>query len=121
MDPLGIGLENFDAVGRWRDSYGNIPIDASGVLSTGEKFKGPEDLKLLLMDEKEKFSRNLTIKFLSYAVGRGVLFTDETAIRELSDNLVLNNFEPKRFISELVKSYPFRMKIKDFQKRSTEI
>nr|MBI1231957.1 DUF1592 domain-containing protein [Cytophagales bacterium] len=121
MDPLGIGLENFDAVGRWRDSYGNIPIDASGVLSTGEKFKGPEDLKLLLLDEKEKFSRNLTIKFLSYAVGRGVLFTDETAIRELSDNLVLNNFEPKGFISELVKSYPFRMKIKDFQKRSTEI
>lgn len=121
MDPLGIGLENFDAVGRWRDTYGNTPIDASGILSTGETFQGPADLKVLLMEEKEKFARNLTTKFLSYSVGRGVLFTDETAVRELSDELLASNFQPKQFIAELVKSYPFRMKIKDFQKRSTEI
>lgn len=121
MDPLGIGLENFDAIGQWRDSYGNIPIDPSGVLATGEKFQGPSDLKLLLLEEKEKFARNISRKFLSYSVGRGVLFSDETAVRELTENLVENNFQPQVFIAELVKSYPFRMKIKDFQKRSTEI
>lgn len=121
MDPLGIGLENFDAVGRWRESYGKIPIDPSGVLSTGQKFAGPSELKQLLMAEKEKFARNLSTRFLSYAVGRSVLFTDEIAIRDLTENLLSNNFNPKDFISELVKSYSFRMKIKDFQKRSTEI
>ncbi|MCC5938577.1 MAG: DUF1592 domain-containing protein [Lunatimonas sp.] len=121
MDPLGIGLENFDAVGKWRDSYGNIPIDPSGVLSTGEQFAGPKELKQLLMADKEKFARNISRKFLSYAVGRGVLFSDEIAIRDLTENLLTHDFHPKIFIGELVKSYPFRMKIKDFQKRSTEI
>ncbi|EON76131.1 hypothetical protein ADIS_3259 [Lunatimonas lonarensis] len=121
MDPLGIGLENFDAVGKWRESYGNIPIDPSGVLSTGETFAGPSELKKLLLAEREKFARNLSSRFLSYAVGRSVLFSDEIAIRDLTENLLTHDFHPKYFISELVKSYSFRMKIKDFQKRSTEI
>ncbi len=121
MDPLGLGLENYDADGRWRTDYGNIPIDPSGVLATGESFQGPVELKELLMEEKEKFARNISTKFLSFAVGRGTLFSDETAIRELTDNLLENNFHPDAFIQELVKSYSFRMKIKDFQKRSNEI
>ncbi|MFC4871530.1 DUF1592 domain-containing protein [Negadavirga shengliensis] len=121
MDPLGLGLENFDAIGRWREDYGNIPIDPTGVLATGEKFDGPADLKLLLMEEKEKFARNLSLKFLSFAVGRGTTFSDETAVRELTENLIASNFEPDAFITELVKSYPFRMKIRDFQKRVNEI
>lgn len=121
MDPLGLGLENFDAVGQWRDDYGNIPIDPTGVLATGEEFAGPADLKLLLMEEKEKFARNLSSKFLSFAVGRGMTFSDETAIRELTETLLENNFKPDSFITELVKSYPFRMKIRDFQKKVNEI
>lgn len=121
MDPLGLGLENFDADGKWRDSYGNTPIDPSGILATGETFKGPAELKSLLMGEKEKFARNISIKSLSFAVGRGMTFTDETAIRELTDVLLASNFNPDPFIAELVKSYPFRMKIKDFQKRVNEI
>src|SRR5690606_12119597 len=52
MDPLGLGLENFDAVGRWRDSYGSVAIDPSGVLADGQKFNGPVELKELLLQEK---------------------------------------------------------------------
>jgi hypothetical protein len=121
MDPLGLGLENFGADGRWRESYGNTPIDPTGVLTTGETFDGPDELKELLLKEKDKFARNISKKSLSFAIGRGITFTDETAIRELSATLMENDFNPDLFITELVKSYPFRMKIKDFQKRVNEI
>lgn len=121
MDPLGLGLENFDADGKWRESYGNTPIDPSGVLATGEAFEGPAALKKLLLQEKEKFARNLSKKALSFAIGRGMTFTDETAIRELTTTLMEHQFNPDQFIAELVYSYPFRMKIKDFQKRVNEI
>ncbi|WP_073095312.1 DUF1592 domain-containing protein [Cyclobacterium lianum] len=121
MDPLGLGLENFGADGKWRESYGNVPIDPSGVLATGETFEGPAELKRLLLEEKEKFARNISQKSLSFAIGRSITFTDEMAVRELSDVLMENDFNPDLFIAELVKSYPFRMKIKDFQKKVNEI
>lgn len=121
MDPLGLGLENYDADGKWRESYGNTPIDPSGVLATGESFEGPAELKKLLLLEKEKFARNLSKKALSFAIGRGMTFTDETAIRELTTTLMEHQFNPDHFIAELVQSYPFRMKIKDFQKKVNEI
>tara|TARA_R110001592_G_scaffold8105_2_gene44537 strand:- start:63860 stop:65827 length:1968 start_codon:yes stop_codon:yes gene_type:complete len=121
MDPLGLGLENFGADGKWRDSYGNTPIDPTGVLTSGETFAGPAELKNLLMKEKDKFARNLSKKSLSFAIGRGTTFTDETAIRELSASLIENEFNPDKFITALVQSYPFRMKIKDFQKKVNEI
>ncbi|NHE58297.1 DUF1592 domain-containing protein [Cyclobacterium sp. GBPx2] len=121
MDPLGLGLENFDADGKWRDSYGNTPIDPSGVLASGETFEGPAELKSLLLKEKEQFARNISKKSLSFAIGRGITFTDEMAVRDLSAVLMENDFNPDSFITELVKSYPFRMKIKDFQKKVNEI
>lgn len=121
MDPLGLGLENFGADGKWRESYGSTPIDPSGVLASGETFEGPGELKRLLMNEKEKFARNIAKKSLSFAIGRGTTFTDEIAIRELSATLIENEFNPDVFIADLVKSYPFRMKIKDFQKKVNEI
>ncbi|WP_460518606.1 DUF1592 domain-containing protein [Cyclobacterium sediminis] len=121
MDPLGLGLENFGADGKWRESYGSTPIDPAGVLASGETFEGPGELKRLLMKEKEKFARNLSKKSLSFAIGRGTTFTDETAIRELSATLIENDFNPDVFMAALVQSYPFRMKIKDFQKKVNEI
>ncbi|CAD5276328.1 MULTISPECIES: DUF1592 domain-containing protein [unclassified Imperialibacter] len=121
MDPLGLGLENFDATGRWRDSYGKVAIDASGTLADGREFNGPAELKVLLMDEKEKIARNLATKVLSYALGRGTIFTDEPALRKLETALLENNFNPDPFIVELVKSYPFRMKINDFRDKINEV
>ncbi len=117
MDPLGLGLENFDPGGRWRMSYGKVDIDPSGVMADGRSFQGPVELKLLLMTEKEKIARNLSSKMLSYALGRSILFTDEPALRTLDNCLLQNNFNPELFIIELVKSYPFRMKLNDFEEK----
>lgn len=117
MDPLGLGLENFDPGGRWRKSYGKVDIDPSGVMADGRSFEGPVELKLLLMTEKAKIARNLSSKMLSYALGRSILFTDEPALRTLENCLLQNNFNPELFIIELVKSYPFRMKLNDFEEK----
>lgn len=121
MDPLGLGLENFDPTGRWRTSYGKAPVDASGVMADGRTFEGPRELKLLLLTEKQKIARNLSTRMLSYALGRSILFTDEPAIRHLENTLLNNNFDPVPFLVELVKSYPFRMKLNDFEKKSTDV
>lgn len=121
MDPLGLGLENFDPTGRWRTSYGKAPVDASGIMADGRTFEGPAQLKLLLLTEKAKIARNLSSKMLSYALGRSILFTDEPALQRLETCLLQNNFNPELFIIELVKSYPFRMKLNDFEKKSTDV
>ncbi|MFY0653925.1 MAG: DUF1592 domain-containing protein [Cyclobacteriaceae bacterium] len=117
MDPLGLGLENFDAIGRWRESYGEVDIDASGVLTNGEAFNGPAELKQLLEEEKEKFARNLSKKMLSYALGRSVKFNDEPTVRKLEACLLENDFDTEKFISTLVKSYTFRLKSNDQRKK----
>jgi uncharacterized coiled-coil protein SlyX len=121
MDPLGLGLENFDPTGRWRTTYGKAPVDASGVMADGRTFEGPAQLKSLLLTEKAKIARNLSSRMLSYALGRSVLFTDEPALQRLDACLLENNFNPEPFIIELVKSYPFRMKLNDFEKKSTDV
>lgn len=115
MDPLGLGLENFDPGGRWRTTYGSVDIDPSGVTADGQTFAGPVELKRILVAEREKIARNLSSKMLSYALGRSLLFTDEPALRTLDNCLLQNNFNPQLFIIELVKSYPFRMKLNDFE------
>ncbi|MEP7267458.1 MAG: DUF1585 domain-containing protein, partial [Saprospiraceae bacterium] len=76
------------------------------------------ELKTILMDEKQKIARNFASKFLSYALGRSMLFTDEPALVKLENTLLENNFNPEPFIIELVKSYPFLMKVNDFEKKS---
>jgi len=119
MDPLGLGLENFDPIGKWRDTYGKAKVDASGIMQDGSTFEGPKELKLLLLKEKEKIARNFSTKMLSYALGRSTLFTDEPALQRLDACLLNNNFNPELFLVELVKSYPFLMKLNDFEKKST--
>jgi hypothetical protein len=118
MDPLGLGLENYDPTGQWRDSYGKVKIDASGITAEGEKFNGPQELREILVKDKKRIARNFSTKMFSYALGRSVLFTDEPAIRRLENTLLENNFNPEPFIIELVKSYPFLTKISDFEKKS---
>jgi hypothetical protein len=117
MDPLGLGLENFDPSGRWRTSYGKVDVDPSGVMADGREFQGPAELKMLLLSEKAKIARNLSSRMLSYALGRSILFTDEPALEKLDNTLLENNFNPELFLIELVKSYPFRMKINDYEKK----
>lgn len=114
MDPIGFGMENFDPVGRWRNSYGgNKPIISWDTLSTGETFNGPLELREILSTKKNLFARVIAEKMFMYALGRNVEFTDELYIQELSKNLIDHNFNTDDFILGLVTSYPFRYAIND--------
>lgn len=108
MDPLGFGLENYDPIGRWRDTQSEQPIDASGVLPTGEGFNGPGELKSILMNQKEAFANNFTRKMLGYALGRSLNRFDNCVVDESMKALRANDYRPSALISQIVLSYPFR-------------
>lgn len=110
MDPLGFGLENFDAIGRWRTKIGDDPIDANGVLTTGEKFQGPAELKKILLTKKETFIRNVTERMLAYALGRGLEFRDRPAVKQIMAALAQRDYQSSTLILEIAKSYPFQYK-----------
>ena len=107
MDPLGFGLENFDGTGRWRDLIGGAKVDSSGVLTTGEKFSGPAELKTRLLAQKEDFVRNLTEKMLAYSLGRGVEPYDIPTVRKITASVLKNDCKSDVLIQEIAKSYPF--------------
>jgi hypothetical protein len=108
MDPLGFGLENFDAIGQWRAKINDQPVDASGVLPGGAKFQGPVELKKILVDRKEDFIRNLTEKMLAFALGRGLEYYDIPTVRKISKTLAGRDYRSSVLIMEIVKSRPFQ-------------
>jgi len=108
MDPLGFGLENFDALGRWRTEQGGKPIDSVGVLPTGEKFSGPAELKKLLLEKRRpEFVRNLCRKTLGYALGREINRVDACVIQDCAQALERGEFRASSLIEAVVVSYPF--------------
>jgi len=115
MDDLGFALENYDAIGRWRESYKPklASIDASGTLKTGESFDGPAELKEVLKSKKHLFAKNLSQKFLGFALGRSINFKDYKTVQALTDTLLQEEFNATQFLEEVVMSYPFRYKISD--------
>ena len=113
MDPIGLGLENFDGIGRWREVYGEEPIDASGVLKSGETFEGPAELRKILLSKQAAFAKNFSKKMLSFALGRSLAFKDSPTISHLQETLIETDFNSTAFILELAKSYPFRYKKSD--------
>jgi len=108
MDPLGFGLENFDAIGRWRTEVGGQAVDASGEMTTGEKFTGPAKLKTLLLNRKVEFTRNLTQKMLAYALGRGVEIHDLPALRRITKAVEKDDYRSEALILAIVQSHPFQ-------------
>lgn len=114
MDPIGFGLENFDPIGRWRNSYGDKPIVAAwDTLPSGEVFSGPAELKKILLTKEDEFARTLSEKMFVYAIGREVGFSDELYMQRLVKNLKQNRFDTEKFIIELVNLEPFRYKVND--------
>ena len=87
MDPIGFAFENYDAVGAWRDKDGGFAVDPSGVLPGGQSFQGPAELKAILRGKKDLFSRCLTEKVLTYALGRGLEYYDRCAVDEILEAL----------------------------------
>ena len=110
LDPLGFGLENFDAIGRWRTKIGAAPVDATGLMSSGEKFTGPAELKQLLLARKDDFARNVTERMLAYALGRGVEFHDMPSLATITDTLKHDGYRSSTLVTEIVKSYPFQFR-----------
>jgi len=111
MDPIGFGLENFDAIGAWRELDRKEPIDAAGELMTGEKFEGPLELTRILSEEKrEQYLRCLAEKMLTYALGRGVESHDRCAVREIVAALEKNDGKFSALVLAITQSAPFQMR-----------
>jgi mono/diheme cytochrome c family protein len=108
LDPIGFGLENFDAIGRWRtvdDSAGKI--DASGELPGGLHFSTPAELKRIIADRKDDFCRSLTSKLLAYALGRQLEGYDEIVVDEMTDSTKNDDYRMQTLVVGVVTSYPF--------------
>jgi cytochrome c5 len=110
MDPLGLSLENFDAIGQWRTTDAGAPINASGVLLDGTKVDGPAALRRALVAQKEQFVRTVADKMLTYAIGRGLEHYDAPAIRGIVRAAAADDYRWSATILALVKSAPFRMR-----------
>jgi hypothetical protein len=110
MDPLGFGLENFDAIGGWRTQDGKFPVDASGTLPDGRSFSGPQGLKEIIKTDNRAFTAGLTEKLLTYALGRGLERYDQPAVKKIAGRVAVNNYRFSGLVLEIVKSLPFQMR-----------
>jgi hypothetical protein len=111
MDPLGFALENFDAIGRWRDrGESNLPIDASGLLPNGVRFDGPAGLRAELVKSPELFMTTVTEKLLTYALGRGVEHFDAPTIRAIVRDAARDDYRFASVVVGIVNSTPFQMR-----------
>jgi hypothetical protein len=108
MDPLGFGLENFNAIGKWRDRDGNFPVDASGNLPNGKTFSSPAEMRAILTSQLPQFSRTLTEKMLTYALGRGLKSYDGRIVDSINQGLERNGYKFQSLVHQIVASLPFQ-------------
>lgn len=108
LDPLGFGLENFDAIGAWRDRDNKQPIDASGELPGGEKFNGPAELRKVLLSKADQFRRCFAEKLLTFALGRGLEYYDKCAVDDIVSSGKAHNDAFSAYVLAVVKSDPFQ-------------
>jgi hypothetical protein len=109
MDPLGFGLENYNAIGKWRTMDGKFPVDSSGTLPNGKSFKTPDEMRALLMAGLPQFSRCLTEKMLTYALGRGLHPYDRRAVEGINRDMAASGYLFQSLIFEIVHSAPFQL------------
>ena len=108
LDPIGFGLENFDAIGRWRDKDDSGgAIDAAGELPGGKRFSSPKELKAIIAARKDDLARNLTEKLLAYALCRQLEGYDEIVVDRLMETIAKDGYRMQTLITEIVTSYPF--------------
>ena len=108
MDPLGFGLENFDAVGAWRTQDGKFAIDSTGVLPDGRRFSGPVGLRQLLSEEKDAFTGGITDKLLTYALGRGLERFDRPVVKKIAQAVAADQYRFSSLVLQIVTSLPFQ-------------
>jgi hypothetical protein len=108
LDPIGFGLENFDAIGRWREKNdAGIAIDSAGKLPNGESFSTPAKLKGLLARREADLARNLTERMMAYALGRQLEGYDEVVVDQLMVKIARDNYRVRTMITEVITSYLF--------------
>jgi hypothetical protein len=107
MDAIGFGFENFDAIGRWRTSDNGAALDTAGTLPGGVSFNGPTELKTLFLSRKEEFTRSLTEKMLIFALGRGLIDSDDQIVEQVSQAVAKDQYRFTTLLMKVVTSYPF--------------
>jgi mono/diheme cytochrome c family protein len=115
IDPAGLALENFDAVGAWRTRDGGTrgtPVDASGQLVDGTQINGVVELRAALLRDPQVFVRTVTEKLMTYALGRGLTATDMPAVRTVVHDSAKDEYRFSSVILEIVRSVPFQMRLK---------
>jgi hypothetical protein len=116
MDPLGFGLENFDAIGGWRTEDGGAPVDPSGELPDGRRFAGPAELRRVLVGRGDDFRRCLTEKLLTYALGRGLEYFDACAVERIASATEQEGDRFSALVAGIVTSPAFRERESDSPK-----
>ena len=112
MDQLGFALENFDAIGEWREIYASgLPIDASAEFPDGTQFDGPAELRSLLLSYSEDFLTTATDRLLTYALGRGLEAFDMPVVRQIKRDAADQNYTVSALIQGIVNSAPFQMRL----------
>ena len=112
MDPIGFSLENYDAVGRWRDTDGDAKIDANDTMYDGSKVDGVAGLRNFLLSRKEVFIQTMTEKLMTYALGRAVDYRDMPAIRTILKDASAKDYRFSSIVLGIVKSPQFQMRMK---------
>ena len=107
MDAIGFGLENYDAIGRWRTQDSNLPLDTAGTLPGGISFKNPQELKKVFLDRKESFTQSITEKMLIFALGRGLHDYDDSVVQQIAKTVAKDNFRFHTLITSITASFPF--------------
>jgi hypothetical protein len=110
MDPPGFALENFDPVGRWRETDGGRPIDASGTLADGTPITGPAALREAILSRPEVFAGTVTQKLMTYALARGLEPEDMPAVRAIVRAAAEDDYRFSALVLGVVRSVPFQMK-----------
>ena len=100
-------MENFDAVGKWRDMDGKFPVDTSGTLPTGEVVDGMAGLKHVILDHKDQFTRALVEKMMTYALGRGASVTDRPVVAQICHGVADHQYHISAVIDGIVTSEAF--------------
>jgi hypothetical protein len=107
MDPLGVALENFDAIGRWREKDGKLPIDASAELADGRAVDGPDGLAAVLRADRSAFVECLAERLYIYALGRGLDRSDRKAIAAIARGSARDDYRISSLILGIVRSEAF--------------
>jgi hypothetical protein len=121
MDPVGFALENFNAIGAWRERDGDSVIDSSGVLADGTKVLGPDDLTAALMSRSDLFVTNVVEKLMTYALGRAIDYHDMPAVRAIVSQARREDLRFSSLIQGVVQSVPFRYRTKAPQQQPASL